>query len=81
MNGDSALAGESSLLIETVEKKEVKKGRPTPMNTVEMLKAASKALGIGPSQAMSAAEHLYLAGYLSYPRSYMSIYGNNVHIW
>ena len=43
--------------------------RPQPMNTVKMLKMASSSLGIGPHACMRAAEHLYLSGYLSYPRT------------
>lgn len=38
------------------------KARPLPFNTVEMLKVASKALGMGPSSAMATAERLYLGG-------------------
>jgi DNA topoisomerase-3 len=48
--------------------------RPQPMNTVQMLKMASTNLGIGPHACMRAAEHLYLSGYLSYPRTESSSY-------
>ena len=41
---------------------EGRKPRPQPMNTVELLKLASRSLGIGPQAAMRAAEHLYLSG-------------------
>ena len=34
--------------------------RPTGLNTVEMLKIASRGLGIGPHQAMCLAERLYM---------------------
>ena len=44
----------------SVVTKEKKQGRPTPLNTVQILKAASKALGMGPHAAMQCAERLYL---------------------
>jgi len=47
----------------SVVTKDKKQGRPTPLNTVQMLKAASKALGMGPHQAMQCAERLYLVSY------------------
>jgi len=46
----------------SVVSKEKKQGRPTPLNTVGMLKACSKALGIGPHAALQTAERLYLQG-------------------
>ncbi|KAL7548997.1 hypothetical protein ACHAWF_012271 [Thalassiosira exigua] len=55
--------------VASVLTREKKQGRPVPMNTVALLKACSKALGIGPHQALSVAERLYLSGYLSYPRT------------
>ena len=39
-----------------------------------MLKAASSALGIGAHESMRLAEALYLAGYLSYPRTESTAY-------
>ena len=41
---------------------------------VSLLKVASSVLGIGAHQAMRVAESLYLAGYLSYPRTESTAY-------
>ncbi|CAE7933671.1 TOP3B [Symbiodinium necroappetens] len=43
--------------------------RPTGLNTVQLLRSASNALGLGPKQAMKVAEDLYSAGIISYPRT------------
>jgi DNA topoisomerase-3 len=50
--------------------------RPIPLNTVEMLKIASRQLGISPKQAMQLAEHLYTNGFISYPRTESSRYAD-----
>ena len=52
------------LVCQEVKSYESKRPRPNPMNTVELLKIASKAMGIGPQAAMRAAEQLYLSGYI-----------------
>ncbi|KAH8096440.1 DNA topoisomerase type I [Aureococcus anophagefferens] len=45
------------------------KAPPLPFNTVDLLKAASRVLRLSPAMAMKHAEHLYLDGFLSYPRT------------
>ena len=53
---------------------ETRRVRPQAMNTISLLKLASSALGIGPQATMRAAEHLYLSGFVSYPRTESTAY-------
>ncbi|KAG5498343.1 hypothetical protein JIQ42_03149 [Leishmania sp. Namibia] len=48
--------------------------RPTGLNTVDLMKIASMALGIGPHYVMSIAESLYIRGFISYPRTESTAY-------
>lgn len=68
------VAAAGLLTVKDISKKEERKGRPTGLNTVNMLKVASSALGMGPHHAMQIAERLYTQGYISYPRTESTAY-------
>uniref|UniRef100_UPI00358E7F4A DNA topoisomerase 3-beta-1 isoform X3 n=1 Tax=Myxine glutinosa TaxID=7769 RepID=UPI00358E7F4A len=58
----------------SVTSKERTKARPLPLNTVELLRVGSSALGMSPQHTMQVAEKLYTQGYISYPRTETSSY-------
>ena len=59
---ETLLTTSPELSVTAVSETEGRKLRPVPLNTVEMLKTASKALGMSPSYTMQVAERLYLSG-------------------
>uniref|UniRef100_A0A453L6U3 DNA topoisomerase n=2 Tax=Aegilops tauschii subsp. strangulata TaxID=200361 RepID=A0A453L6U3_AEGTS len=65
---------DGALKITDISVKEECKARPPGLNTVNLLKVASSALGIGPQTAMHMAERLYIQGYISYPRTESTAY-------
>jgi len=50
------------------------------LNSVELMRAASTGLGMGPHHAMQLAERLYTQGYISYPRTETSHYSDNFEL-
>ncbi|KAK8805506.1 hypothetical protein WA158_002162 [Blastocystis sp. Blastoise] len=59
----------TSLTVTSINKSTSRHPPPLPLNTVEMLRLASKVLGMGPQETMQIAERLYLNGFISYPRT------------
>ncbi|KAH9649477.1 DNA topoisomerase [Citrus sinensis] len=57
-----------------ISEKQESKVRPCGLNTVNLLKVASSALGYGPQMAMQLAERLYTQGFISYPRTESTAY-------
>ena len=60
---ESLVRTDGVVRVTAVTEKEGRRSRPMPLNTVDMLKVASKALGLGPHEAMRTAESLYLQGW------------------
>lgn len=60
------------------EEKENVQRPPSPFNTTEFL-AASSRIGISPGRAMAAAESLYTAGFISYPRVDNTVYPPSIN--
>uniref|UniRef100_A0A2P2LI91 DNA topoisomerase n=1 Tax=Rhizophora mucronata TaxID=61149 RepID=A0A2P2LI91_RHIMU len=62
------------LQVTDISERQESKGRPSGLNTVNLLKVASSALGFGPQMAMQLAERLYTQGFISYPRTESTAY-------
>ncbi|MCL4345126.1 MAG: DNA topoisomerase I [Candidatus Thermoplasmatota archaeon] len=61
------------------EKKEERIYRPSPFNTTEFMREASR-IGIMPGRAMKIAESLYVRGYISYPRTDNTVYQRSINL-
>ncbi|MED6197065.1 hypothetical protein PIB30_053243 [Stylosanthes scabra] len=68
------VAEDGYLEVTEISEKQETKGRPVGLNTVNLLKVASSALGFGPHMAMQIAERLYTQGFISYPRTESTAY-------
>ncbi|XP_003738127.1 DNA topoisomerase 3-beta-1 [Galendromus occidentalis] len=64
----------------SIQDKEMSKSRPLALNTVELMRAASAGLGMGPQHAMQIAEKLYTQGFISYPRTETTSYSENMDL-
>ncbi|KAK1591975.1 hypothetical protein Q3G72_016967 [Acer saccharum] len=62
------------LQVTDISEKQESKVRPSGLNTVNLLKVASSALGFGPQMTMQLAERLYTQGFISYPRTESTAY-------
>ncbi|KAJ8771316.1 hypothetical protein K2173_026493 [Erythroxylum novogranatense] len=62
------------LQVVDISNKQESKSRPSGLNTVNLLKIASSAMGFGPQMAMQLSEQLYTRGFISYPRTESTAY-------
>ncbi len=70
---------EKKAIVKKVSTRKKNIARPIPFDTTSLLRAAS-ALGLTASQAMNVAESLYMAGYISYPRTDNQTYPSSMNL-
>ena len=63
------LKKEKNIKLENILERKIKENPPVGLNTVEMLRVASKNLKKSPFEIMKIAERLYSRGFISYPRT------------
>lgn len=61
--------GDSEAEVISVKRQKVKQTRPQGLNTVKLLKVGSQTYGFSAHETMKIAEHLYLRGFTTYPRT------------
>jgi len=71
---------DSTLVVTRVETSSHQMKPPNGLNTVKLLVAGSKALGMAPKTVMSVAEKLYSQGLISYPRTETTRYDSGLDV-
>jgi len=61
----------------SVKKEPMKQVRPQGLNTIKLLKVGSQSFGMSAFETMKIAEHLYLRGYTTYPRTESTTFSPN----
>ena len=67
------LAGAESATVASVSRRQRTDDPPAPFNTTQFIRAAGS-VGLSAQKAMSVAEDLYTAGYITYPRTDNTVY-------
>jgi len=67
-------------VVSDVSLKERQMPAPAGLNTVALLQACSKAMGVSPKKAMQVAEKLYSSGFISYPRTETTKYSKGFDV-
>ena len=73
----AALKGATGAEVTEVERRTRTDRPPAPFNTTQFIRAAG-AVGFSAKRAMSIAEDLYTAGYITYPRTDNTVYPNDL---
>ncbi|MGM0398362.1 MAG: DNA topoisomerase I [Halobacteriota archaeon] len=71
------LEGELEAIVESVSRRTRRDDPPAPFNTTQFIRAAGS-LGFAAGRAMSIAEDLYTAGYITYPRTDNTVYPDDL---
>ncbi|TKR24835.1 DNA topoisomerase I [Natronomonas salsuginis] len=71
------LRGARDAIVESVRRRSRTDEPPNPFNTTQYISAASS-LGMSAQKAMSVAEELYTAGYITYPRTDNTVYPDDL---
>ena len=61
----------------SVKLEHMKQARPQGLNTVKLLKVGSQSFGLSAFETMKIAEHLYLRGFTTYPRTESTTFSDN----